>query len=56
MMDMLCSYYASIMFLVSLLCFGIESPFVKIPHQHRIFDFLDSGDEEEGNCDKYLNR
>ena len=35
----LCSYYADV---VILLCFCIESPFIKIPQEPKIVDFMDS--------------
>ena len=42
----LCSYYAYKMFLIVLLWFCIESPFVKIPQEPKIIGLLDSDDEE----------
>ena len=56
LIDILCSCYASIMLLVSFLCSCIELSFIKRPHQHRIVVFLDSGDKEEVNGEKFLKR
>ena len=39
-----------------LIIFFTESPFIKIPHQHKIVDSLDSGVKEEVHSEKYLNR
>ena len=33
----------------------IESPFVKIPQEPKIFDFLESDDEEEVNGEEYVH-
>ena len=56
MIDMLWWYYASINFILSLLRSCKESPFIKIPHQHKNVDFLDSDVEEERNGEKYIKR
>ena len=50
----LCSYYAYIMLRFFLLCFCIESPFVKIPQEPKIVDFLESDYKEEVNGEEYV--
>ena len=42
LIENLWSYYAYVMLMIFLLCFCIESPFLKIPQEPNIFDSLDS--------------
>ena len=56
LIDMVFSYYVYTMLLLFLLCFCIELPFVKILHEAKIVDLLDSDDKEEVNGEEYLRR
>ena len=49
LIENVCSYYSYIMLLVFLLCFCIESPFLKILQEPKIVDFWESDDKEEVN-------
>ena len=54
LIEILFSYDPSTTLLVLSLYFCIDSPYVRIPQESKIADFLDSGDDEEVNSEEYI--